>query len=291
MRHSRSAEFDAAWARSSGARWNEHTLDPNDATAIAHRARTLAAAWLPPVADRTTFLTDRCRGRTVLDIGCVAHDTARFDDPAWLHRNIAEAAAACIGVDILEDGIAAMQDAGFDAIVHDLTTGLGPLEPRAPFDVIVAGELIEHVGDLDMLFEIARTALAPDGEMILTTPNPYAPARVRAGQRGIVWENADHIAYLFPAGMAELADRHDLVLTGATTAGHAHETTSVPLGRRLKRMLKGSGWRLVGYDTTDRPGRQAAVAPNPLSRWLHDRRPGRFVGETAIYVVGRPRSA
>ena len=155
-RHSRSQQFEAAWRTEPQARWSGSAPDPNDPSAIAHRARSLAAAWMPDIDDRIEFLRNRCAGKNVLDIGCVAHDRERFDGADWLHRHIAEAATSCVGVDILEEGVSAMRAAGFDAVAHDLSSGLGPLASRAPFDVIVAGELIEHVGNLDFLFEIAK---------------------------------------------------------------------------------------------------------------------------------------
>lgn len=284
MRHNRDHAFDTAWrARDDASRWTARATDPNDPAAIAHRAHTLAAAWRPEIADRIGFLRGRCHGKVVLDIGCVAHDVDRLDDGAWLHAHIADAADRCIGVDILEAGVDAVRAAGYDAVVHDLSTGLGPLEERAPFDVVVAGELVEHVADLDMLFEVAAAALAHDGELILTTPNPYAPARVRAGQRGIVWENVDHIAYVFPSGVAELAERRGLVLTEATTVADRDATDVTPV-RWLKRTIKGSHWRNTGYD---REGTQQPVNPRPVAAaWRRFRGPReRFLGETFIYVI------
>lgn len=279
VRHNRAKAFADAWDQP------VITPDPSDPAAVADRARTLAAAWIPHVEDRVDFIVERCRGSHVLDIGCVAHDASRMDDPRWLHRHIADAAETCVGVDILEDGVDTLRAAGFDAIAHDLSTGLGPLSGRAPFDRIVAGELIEHLGDLDLLFRVAATGLATDGQLILTTPNPYAPARVEAGQRGVIWENTDHVSYLFPAGVAELARRHGLVLREATTVVASEPVNTV---RRVKQWIRASGWRLVGYDTTGRTGRQIALPMTRLRDRLAARRGLRFVGETAIYVIGRP---
>ncbi|MEM9465100.1 MAG: class I SAM-dependent methyltransferase [Actinomycetota bacterium] len=283
LRHNRTAEFADAWPAAPRPRWSSTTADPSDAAAIAHRGRVLAEAWMPTIENRIDFLADRCRGKRVLDIGCVAHDVGRFDDPSWLHRHLADAADLCVGVDILEPQVAAMNEAGFDVVAHDLSTGLGPLADRGPFDVIVAGELIEHLSDLDLLIRIADTALAPGGELVLTTPNPYAPDRVWAGQRGIVFENADHVSYLFPAGIAELAERNGLRLTGATTTAVVRART--PMVRRLKRFVKSSGWHRVGYTTIGRGGRQRVIADRPrVARWLR-RSDARFVGETFVYVV------
>ncbi|MEZ5245426.1 MAG: class I SAM-dependent methyltransferase [Acidimicrobiales bacterium] len=289
MRHNRSTAFEAARRERPNdvTGWSDIAADPNDPRVIAHRARTLQAAWRPGIADRVRFLSDRCRDKNVLDIGCVAHDEARLGGDDWLHGHIARAAARCVGVDILADGVAAVNAAGFDAVVHDLTAGLGPLADRGPFDVIVAGELIEHVPDLDMVFRVAAEGLSPDGELILTTPNPYAPQRVRAGQLGIVWENVDHVSYLFPSGIAELAERRGLRLAEAATVDE-HTRPGGPRLQRLKRTIRGSHWRNVGFATTD-DAAQTPVDSGPIGRTLRGlaRPRRRFLGETFVYVVRR----
>lgn len=273
-------------------RWTAYASDPNDAAVIERRAMQLAAAWRPPVLDRVDFIRKRVAGRRVLDVGCVAHDDARMASAEWFHRQVADVADACLGVDVVADGIAAMQERGFDALCHDLNNGLGPVAEHGPFQVIVAGELLEHVSNLDMLFATAAQALTADGELIMTTPNPFAPARVRSGQRGDVWENVDHVMYAFPSGVAELASRHGLILAEAFTTKPAGPKLTSPV-RWLKRTIRKSHWHRRGYATT-----AGAVRPVVLDRldtfdWLRtkfaDRTTSnhRFVGETFIYVVQR----
>ena len=293
MRHIRSEEFDSALqAGSEGlvvARWTELSPDPNAAVVIARRSETLRAAWRPAISDRIRFLEDRCRGRLVVDIGCVAHDVERMNSQNWLHGRLAAVARRCVGVDVLSEGVAAMQERGYEVVLQDLGSGLGSLADIAPFDVIVAGELIEHVEAIDMLFAVASDALAPGGELIITTPNPYAPHRVRAAQLGIVWENVDHILYAFPSGIAELAERHGLVLAeAATTDDSVHLSTKDRL-RAVKRRLRGRQWRIVGFGTSG--GRRVRpVGFETFGAIVHGMRwPGRrFLGETFVYVVKRP---
>lgn len=291
MRHQRSSQFEkaltAAATSTATTRWNEASTDPNDPRALASRAETLRRAWRPPVSDRIAFLAARCGGRSVLDIGCVAHDEARMDSPNWLHAHLAAAASRCVGLDVLEDGVAAMRARGFEAVVHDLRSGLGPLLELAPFGTIVAGELIEHIGDLDMLFAAAAQALSEDGQLIITTPNPYAPRRVRAGQRGLVWENVDHILYAFPSGVAELAERHGLTLSEAMTTSDDHPRTTKEWLKDARRAVRGTRWRAAGFTTK---GDRAAklVSDGPLTRLSPGRLRSWFLGETFIYVVSRP---
>ncbi len=272
--------------------WSTHVADPNAPTALERRARELAAAWNEPVKDRTAFIAQRVRGRRALDIGCVAHDEERMKSPAWLHQHVANAASECLGVDVLESGVDAMVDAGYAAVVADLSKAPDALVGEGLFQVIVAGELIEHVGHLDMLFDAADRYLTADGELIITTPNPYAPARVRAGRRGEIWENVDHIMYAFPSGIAELASRHGLLLAEARTTDRDLAVRTRPL-TWLKRTLRRCTYHRRGFATTvgvvrpitmDRRDRLDRLIDHVMER-LSSRH--RFTGETAIYVVRR----
>lgn len=291
VRHSRSQQFEDALPLATGGlgrRWTEVATDPNAAAALAVRAATLRGAWRPPIDDRVRFLEERCRDRRVLDVGCVAHDIARMDSPQWLHRRLAPAAKRCVGVDVLSDGVEAMRERGYEAFVHDLSDGLGPLADEGPFDVIVAGELIEHVEAIDMLFRTAREALAPGGELLVTTPNPYAPHRVRAAQLGIVWENTDHILYAFPSGMAELAERHGLVLAEAAVTTDRQHLSAIERLKAVRRRLRGRQYATVGFATRGerrvRRVRYGSVQGVLHGQWW----PGRkLLGESFVYVVRR----
>jgi 2-polyprenyl-3-methyl-5-hydroxy-6-metoxy-1,4-benzoquinol methylase len=291
MKHSQSDAFDRALSTtpSPAARWSDVADDPNDPRVLVQRARTLRAAWRPEIADRAEFIVDRCRGRRVLDIGCVAHDVERMRSPQWLHGRIAAVAATCLGVDVLPVGVEQMRREGFDAVAHDLSTGPGPVAGHGPFDVIVAGEIIEHVPSLDMLFTAARELLAVDGQLVITTPNPWAPHRVRAGQRGDCWENVDHIMFAFPSGVAELAERHGLVLAEAatTSADRYRPHGPLELARAVRRRIRGTGWVRAGFATQGAEG-AVRITGRP---GMHARKRGhgiRFVGETFVYVVRRP---
>lgn len=301
MRHSRSQAFadsiSSTTAPGSAGHWTHAADDPNDPSALALRASVIRRAWIPEIPNRLTFLLERCEGKRVLDIGCVAHDLTRMDAAHWLHGQISSVASSCLGVDIHSGGIAEMQRRGYAAIEHDLALGLGPLASEQPFDVIVAGELIEHVESMGMLFDVAAELLAPKGELIITTPNPWAPHRVRAAQLGIVWENTDHILFAFPSGIAELASRHGLTLLEATTtlpeiaySGSIRDTI-----KAVRRRLHGKQWETVGYSSLGPPEVLrvgALVAGGRLAKILRKvQRPRRrFLGESFVYVVA-PRAS
>lgn len=186
-------------------RWTDVSDDPNSPAALQFRRQTLAAARRPPVPDRTAYLQDLCRGRRVLDVGVVDHTV---DSGQPLHRAVASVAGYCLGVDILEGPVNRLREQGFNVRKCDITRD----DVGEQFDVMVVGEVIEHLGNPAGLFAAGGRVLSPGGRMVLTTPNPFYMARARDNLRGRCFDSVDHVTYLFPSGIAELAEREGLRL-------------------------------------------------------------------------------
>jgi SAM-dependent methyltransferase len=164
-----------------------------------------------------------------------------------------------------------MRQAGYDVIQADITGDLSLVAKRGPFDVIVAGEIIEHVRAPQSVLDFAAPLLAPGGQLLITTPNPYAAWRVRNGQCGRTWENADHVVYCFPAGIAEMADRAGLRLVQYGTIYR-----KVPwIGRAARHWL---GAKLRGVPIY-------AGMISPLDAFIRRARGGPMLGETAVYLL------
>ena len=236
--------------------WRGVDGDPNARANIVARHRVLAEAQVVETRTREEIILELCRGRKVVDIGCVDHEASKISGDRWLHGQILEVASECLGVDNDPPGIRAMQEMGFNVVLADVTGDLTAVEERGPFDVMVAGEIIEHLGCPEALLHAARRLLKPDGKLILTTPNPFAPWRAFAGMRRQVWENVDHVIMLFPAGMVELAERCGLRVSTVTTVGGYRLFMTFPgafrvligmWARALLRMPKGPGPLGISY--------------------------------------------
>jgi SAM-dependent methyltransferase len=263
------------------------SVDPNSSEALDHRQAALDSVEVLRPRDRIEFVADVVRDRRVLDVGCVDHFEGASSDPAFLHRVVASSARECLGLDIEEAGLEALAASGFEVACVDVTSrsDRARLAGRS-FEVIVAGEVIEHLAQPEALFELGDELLTPDGTLVITTPNPYAPHRVSAGRRMAAWENVDHTTYHFPAGVIEMAGRHDLVLEACMTTG--------PRSWRYPSVLacKWFTWRVsramvrakLRRDIHDLPlfDIVALMALGPTSR--------RLLGETTIYVFRRARS-
>jgi len=123
--------------------------------------------------DRSAFIVEHCRGRDVLDLGCY-DETAlvKRDAGEWLHAKIAKVATSVLGVDnsseLPLDGIGTGPTSRI--IRGDVTALEAVLPPEARPDVIVAGELLEHLPDPTAFFRQIKM-LFEGRQLIASTPN------------------------------------------------------------------------------------------------------------------------
>lgn len=276
--------------------WSEFGDHPNSRAVLRYRHRQLRRAATEFRGSRIRILTRYARDRKVLDVGCVSHNFhfASGGKGNWLHQHIVDAAAECVGADFDEVGVKQMREAGYDVVRVDITGDLGPLRERGPFDVIIAGEIIEHLPAPQMLLASARELLRPGGKLVLTTPNPYAPRRVRSGALGLTWENVDHVIYAFPSGIAEMADRTGLTLKKFGTVGWPGRwSPASQLMRSFRLLAQAAIGRARGQRSDPPRGRLRLPLPprwlSPMDVVLHQLRGRRrMLGETSIYVLQRP---
>jgi hypothetical protein len=144
--------------------------------------------------DRIAFVCDRCVGRAVLDLGCFDETAQSKRETAhWLHGAIAEVAGSVVGVDcspVLPPG--GIETGPRSRILPGDVMKLGEtLPPDTTFDVIVAGELVEHMADAPALFAMLKGEFA-GRELIVTTPNATSLSNVLLGISGRESNHPDH---------------------------------------------------------------------------------------------------
>ena len=191
--------------------WHQISEDPNAPEVKAYRAAQLARARSKQlIDDRIRYICGVVRGKDTLDIGVVEHFRDSSASEIWLHRHVRDAARSCLGMDILESEVESLRERGFDVICHDITTS--PLD--RDFDVIVVGDVIEHLNSPAALFENAAQMLRPPGRLVISTPNPwYANAILKNVFDGQPFtDSADHVAWFDAGTLCELANRSGLLL-------------------------------------------------------------------------------
>jgi SAM-dependent methyltransferase len=156
--------------------------------------------------DRHLALVDAARGRSVLHLGFVDERAEqKLEEGVWLHARLAEVASKVVGVDSSPDGVEWAKARGYEARVADVQS---PESVAAlsldPAEVVVAGELIEHLDAPGPFLRAVRPLVAADGVFVLTTPNPYRLVGILAALTGNELVHSDHTAWHSPQTLRTL---------------------------------------------------------------------------------------
>lgn len=120
------------------------------------------------IVNRVEWVAKQCVGRDVLDVGFIGGG-----EYLRLHREIVKNARRVIGID---NDIQALSRAPKcnDKCTH-LYANAQSFSFNRKFDVIVAGEIIEHLQNPDAFLKSAYNCLRKEGRLIITTPNANNP--------------------------------------------------------------------------------------------------------------------
>lgn len=184
-------------------------------------AELLEAIWesVPPGAEperfalRRDWLLERVRpGQRVLDLGC---GEGLFTAALQAHG------AHAVGIDVVQEPLrrGRARDAGLDLRLAALDAPLA-LDDGS-FDVVWAGELVEHLVDVVGWLSEVRRVLPSGGRLLLTTPDhPSRLVRALADDPEAFDAHfdprADHLRFFTQRTLATLMD--DLNFTPATIA-------------------------------------------------------------------------
>ena len=163
------------------------------------------------LVDRLDELRRLTRGRRVIDLGFV--DEGQMESKgsrgSWLHAVLAAEARELVGVDADADGVERARAHGYEAYAADVESRVAiddlALEPG---DVVVAGELVEHLDRPGDFLEAVKPLVTPDGVLVLTTPNAHSLTNVLGALAGRELVNPDHVAWLSWRTLATLLGRH-----------------------------------------------------------------------------------
>ena len=148
------------------------------------------------------------KDKEVLDCGCVEHevyDDKPWWDYLWIHDKIVKEAKFCMGVDMEKEELKKLKEKGYNVRHADVET----MELGRKFDVIVAGELIEHLGNPGSFLERSNAHLRKNGLIIITTPNVFSAGtvyRVLIGKTPEV--NPQHVCYYDLKTLSILLERY-----------------------------------------------------------------------------------
>lgn len=191
--------------------------------------------------DRDAQIIERCRGRGVLHLGCVGFTDCTVDEKVAkandsLHQLLTEA-SDCLGVDLDRESVAQLRQRGvFRNVICGDVERLEDLPFRGEqFDVVVAGDIIEHLSNPGQMLDGIRPLLKADGFLIVSTPNAMGlPAYLRYAA-GRFREGLQHVLCFNPSTLTQLLERHGYYVTEAFAC---HQRGAVTTHRSMFRVGK-----------------------------------------------------
>lgn len=163
------------------------------------------------VVDRIELLTQLVAGQRVIHIGFADSGCREMQAGVgmWLHEHLSAGAASVVGLDVDRAGVDAARQAGFEGHVVDCR------DPQAvaalqlePADLVVAGEVIEHIDAPGPFLDAAASLVRPGGLLVLTTPNASGLGNAAATLVGYEVQHPDHLVLFSCRTLTTLLARH-----------------------------------------------------------------------------------
>ncbi|WP_176596547.1 MULTISPECIES: bifunctional 2-polyprenyl-6-hydroxyphenol methylase/3-demethylubiquinol 3-O-methyltransferase UbiG [Sphingobium] len=191
--------------------------DPKGSSAMLHKLNPVRLRYIRDAVDRHWPGQDRSfrplAGRRALDVGCGA---------GLLAEPLARMGAALTALDAAEENIAVARShaEGQGLAIDYRATPVERLE-ESGFDLVTSMEVIEHVADAAAFVAALADRLAPDGLLILSTPNRTPLSRlamITIGESvgGIPKGTHDWHKFLNPEELTKLLEDAGLEVTDST---------------------------------------------------------------------------
>jgi SAM-dependent methyltransferase len=183
------------------------------------------------LVQRLEFLTDICRDRSVLHLGCTNWPYTRtaLEAGSLLHLRLGGVARELWGLDSDPEGLRALEAHGVSNLVRGDAEDLASCSLDRTFEIVIAGEILEHLSNPGLFLRGVRRYLAPGGRLVLTTINAYCGFRFaqyffrgRGGAAEPV--HPDHVAYYSYRTLTHLLARERYVVESFRfyDLGHEH---------------------------------------------------------------------
>jgi 2-polyprenyl-3-methyl-5-hydroxy-6-metoxy-1,4-benzoquinol methylase len=193
--------------------------------------------------DRNSFLLERARGKKVLHLGCADEHAVglKLKKHVHLHAQLASVAKELWGVDASAGALSELSEAGFGNLVLgdvERLDEIGVLRDQQ-FDVVIAGELIEHIFNPGLFLKTCRKVCSAHTELIITTPNALCYSQTIFALLDREAIHPDHTLMWSPTSLKHLVARSGYAINEVLVYGdmpcvllHSNE----PLGRYLARL-------------------------------------------------------
>ena len=163
---------------------------------------------------RTKAILDACRGKKILHLGCVGFTDCTPSKKLEMARSSLHATLSnkgeCTGIDLDAETVEELRSAGifYNVLVGNVEQ-LEHFEGKlSRFDVVLAGDIIEHVSNPGLMLEGIKEFLNDDGILVVSTPNSFGIAAFLRFLGGRFREGEQHVMCFNPITLQQLLARH-----------------------------------------------------------------------------------
>ena len=171
------------------------------------------------LVQRVEFLKRICEGKSVLHLGCTNYPFSKeaIENKILLHFQLGEYAAELYGFDYDRKGIEILESSGVKNLYQCDLEKLEDVKLEKTFDVIIAGEMIEHLNNPGLFLKGIRRFMNAETDLVITTINAYCGMRffqyLLRGKKGFNEPvHPDHVAYYSYSTLKLVLERQNLEL-------------------------------------------------------------------------------
>jgi 2-polyprenyl-3-methyl-5-hydroxy-6-metoxy-1,4-benzoquinol methylase len=166
---------------------------------------------------RVDYLKQLCKGKKVLHLGCTNYPYTEhsLEHDSLLHIELGEIADELWGFDFDQRGLDILSKRGIGNLHRADLEKLEEVELNQTFDVIIAGEMIEHLSNPGLFLKGIKRFMNPQTNLVITTINAYCGMRYAIyalrGKQGVNEPvHQDHVAYYSYSTLRLIISREDL---------------------------------------------------------------------------------
>lgn len=186
-----------------------------------------------------------CENKKVLHLGFIQHTNLwrqKLLENDWLHKKLLDVSSRVVGIDYLKDEVDIIKKELNIECYYGDATKLNELDLNEVFDVIVCGELIEHIDNPGLMLDGLKRFMHEDSKLILTTPNPWRDLWVHyifTNNNEENWLNNEHVCWYSYQTLKQLLQRYDYKEVKYDYYYAENETEEdKSLIRRIKNLIK-----------------------------------------------------
>jgi SAM-dependent methyltransferase len=131
------------------------------------------------LVQRVDFIKRMCEGKKVLHLGCTNYPYTKesIDNDMLLHFELGKVARELYGFDFDQKGIDILSADGVKNLYLADLEKLEEVDLDETFDVVIAGEMIEHLSNPGLFLRGIKRFMSDKTELVITTINAYSAIR------------------------------------------------------------------------------------------------------------------